>query len=181
MAEAEVLIKPARIAIALFVLVCFLSPLQTITAQDAQPPEPPATETPPAESTDQTQETESGSERLNPETDTPEEGMVIGDGDDMSIVDNFVQIHGNALIKFEDVILRADHVWADFDENLMRASGNVHLIVGDEETYSDELIFNLENKKGIARNGFTYSDPWYFGGVKSLKLRTTAPTSEEQH
>ena len=139
-------------------------------AQDAQPSEPPATETTPAESTDQTQETESSSERLNPETDTPEEGMVIGDGDDMSMVDNFVQIHGNALIKFEDVILRADNVWADFNENLMRASGNVHLIVGDEETYSDELIFNLENKKGIARNGFTYSDPWYFGGSEIFKI-----------
>lgn len=96
--------------------------------------------------------------------------MVIGDGDDMSMVDNFVQIHGNALIKFEDVILRADHVWADFDENLMRASGNVHLTVGNEETYSDELIFNLENKKGIARNGFTYSDPWYFGGSEIFKI-----------
>ena len=183
--------KPTRIAIALFILVCFLCPLQTITAQDAQPSEPPATETtptepadqtdaqpsePPAteatptEPTDQTQETESDSERLNPETDTPEEGMVIGDGDDMSMVDNFVQIHGNALIKFEDVILRADHVWADFDENLMRASGNVHLTVGNEETYSDELIFNLENKKGIARNGFTYSDPWYFGGSEIFKI-----------
>ncbi len=184
--------EPARIVVALFVLICFLCPLQTVIAQEAEPSEPPATETapteptdqtqeaepsePPAteatpdESTDQTQETESDSERLNPETDTPEEGMVLGDGDDMSIVDNFVQIHGNALIKFEDVILRADHVWADFDDNLMRASGNVHLIVGDEETYSDELIFNLENKKGIARNGFTFSDPWFFGGSEIFKI-----------
>ena len=113
----------------------------------------------------------SGSERLNPETDVPEEGMIIGDGDDMAMVDNFVQIHGNALIKFEDVILRADHIWADFDENLMRASGNVHLIIGDEETYSDELIFNLDNKKGIARNGFTFSDPWYFGGSEIFKIQ----------
>ena len=162
--------KPAYVTIALLVLVYLSCSLQTVMAQDAQPVEPPATETTPAESTDQTQETESSSERLNPETDMPEEGMVIGDGDDMSMVDNFVQIHGNALIKFEDVILRADHVWADFDENLMRASGNVHLIVGNEETYSDELIFNLENKKGIARNGFTYSDPWYFGGSEIFKI-----------
>ena len=177
---------PVCIAIVLFAL-CLLFPSQAVIAQDAQPSEPPATETTPAESEDETQETESDettpaesedeaqeteseSERLNPETDTPEEGMVIGDGDDMSIVDNFVQIHGNALIKFEDVILRADHVWADFDDNLMRASGNVHLIVGSEETYSDELIFNLENKKGIARNGFTYSDPWYFGGSEIFKI-----------
>ncbi|RKU22179.1 hypothetical protein C6503_04220 [Candidatus Poribacteria bacterium] len=207
------MLKCVCIAAAVFVMACLFSAMQSVIAQDAQPPEPPAAETeipdsqegqaqeegennseqldpetdvpeegdvqpsePPAEAEtpdsqeEQAQEEESGSERLNPETDVPEEGMVIGDGDDMSIVDNFVQIHGNALIKFEDVILRADHVWADFDENLLRASGNVHLKVGNEETYSDELIFNLENKKGIARNGFTYSDPWYFGGSEIFKI-----------
>ena len=206
--------RRAGIAALLLVVVCFLSPIQMVIAQDAQSTEPPAVEGEPSDaetepsdaegepsdaetepsdvegepsdaetepsdvegepsestSTDPSEEEESTSARLNPETDTPEEGMVIGDGDDMSIVDNFVQIHGNALIKFEDVILRADHVWADFDENLMRASGNVHLKVGNEETYSDELIFNLENKKGIARNGFTYSDPWYFGGSEIFKI-----------
>ena len=162
--------NPSRIAIALCALMCLLFPVQTLMAQAAESAEPPATETTPAESAEQPQETEPSSERLNPETDTPEEGMVIGDGDDMSMVDNYVQIHGNALIKFEDVILRADHVWADFNDNLMRASGNVHLTIGNEETYSDELIFNLETKKGIARNGFTYSDPWYFGGSEIFKI-----------
>ncbi len=152
----------------LLVIACLLGfPIQSIIAQEAQPVEPPASE----ESTDETQEEGSGSERLNPETDVPGEGMIIGDGDDMVMVDNFVQIHGNALIKFEDVILRADHIWADFDDNLMRASGNVHLKIGDEETYSDELIFNLDNKKGIARNGFTFSDPWYFGGSEIFKIQ----------
>ena len=141
------------------------------TPDSEEPPEPPAAEAETPDSEEQAQgEEENSSERLNPETDIPEEGMVIGDGDDMSIVDNFVQIHGNALIKHENVILRADHVWADFDENLLRASGNVHLKVGNEETYSDELIFNLETKKGIARNGFTYSDPWYFGGSEIFKI-----------
>ena len=156
-----------RIALTLFVIVGLLCAIQFSVAQEAQPSDPSAAE----ESTDETGEEGSGSERLNPETDVPEEGMVIGDGDDMAMVDNFVQIHGNALIKFEDVILRADHIWADFDENLMRASGNVHLKIGDEETYSDELIFNLDNKKGIARNGFTFSDPWYFGGSEIFKIQ----------
>ena len=152
----------------LLVIACLLGfPIQSIIAQEAQPVEPPTSE----ESTDQTQEEGSGSERLNPETDVPGEGMIIGDGDDMVMVDHFVQIHGNALIKFEDVILRADHIWADFDDNLMRASGNVHLKIGNEETYSDELIFNLDNKKGIARNGFTFSDPWYFGGSEIFKIQ----------
>lgn len=163
----------ARIVLTVFFIACLLCPVQFTIAQEAQPTEPPAAEeTEVPESTDQTEQAdESAAERLNPETDVPEEGMVIGDGDDMAIVDNFVQIHGNALIKFEDVILRADHIWADFDENLMRASGNVHLKMGNEETYSDELIFNLENKKGIARNGFTFSDPWYFGGSEIFKIQ----------
>ena len=158
------------IALALFVIVCLLFPVGFSIAQDAEPSDPPAAETQAPESTDQTEEEGSGSERLNPETDVPEEGMVIGDGDDLAMVDNFVQIHGNALIKFEDVILRADHIWADFDDNLMRASGNVHLKMGNEDTYSDELIFNLDTKKGIARNGFTFSDPWYFGGSEIFKI-----------
>ena len=158
------------IALALFVIACLLFPVGFSIAQDADPSDPPAAETQAPESTDQTEEEGSGSERLNPETDVPEEGMVIGDGDDLAMVDNFVQIHGNALIKFEDVILRADHIWADFDDNLMRASGNVHLKMGNEDTYSDELIFNLDTKKGIARNGFTFSDPWYFGGSEIFKI-----------
>ena len=160
-----------RIVLTVLIIACLLCPIPAVIAQDAQPSEPPTIEAEPSESTDQTQEEEEPtSERLNPEADVPEEGMVIGDGDDLAMVDNFVQIHGNALIKFEDVILRADHIWADFDENLMRASGNVHLKIGNEETYSDELIFNLENKKGIARNGFTFSDPWYFGGSEIFKI-----------
>ena len=165
----------ARIGIGILVLVYLLCPLQVLVAQDAPlqeqvPPQTPTEETQAPNAADETEEAEASTERLNPETDLPEEGMVVGDGDDIAILDNFVQIHGNALIKYEDVILRADHIWSDFDENLMRASGNVHLKVGSEVTYSEELVFNLETKKGIARNGFTYSDPWYFGGSEIFKI-----------
>ena len=140
------------------------------TPEEVPPQSPTEEETQEPDAAEETEEEGSASERLNPETDIPEEGTVIGDGDSVSMTDNFVQIHGNALVKFEDVILRADHIWADFDDNLMRASGNVHLKVGNEETYSDELVFNLENKKGIARDGFTYSDPWFFGGSEIFKI-----------
>ena len=145
-------------------------PTEENQEQEQTPPQPPAEGTQEPDAADETEEEEATSERLDPETDVPEEGTVLGDGDSVLMVDNFVQIHGNALVKFEDVILRADHIWADFDENLMRASGNVHLKVGDEVTYSDELVFNLETKKGIARDGFTYSDPWFFGGSEIFKI-----------
>ena len=117
-----------------------------------------------------TEEQESSTARLDPRNTLPDEETVIGDGDKMFMSDNFVQIHGNALIKAEDVVLYADRIWADFDDNIMRASGNVRLIVGKEETFADELIFDLETKKGIARDGFTYDDPWYFGGSEIFKI-----------
>ncbi len=161
----------AVIAFGIFTIFLYLLwPLQPLGAQDTPPQEqvPADAKTPNAPDSEPDEDTPT--ERLNPETDVPEEGTVIGDGDNVSMLDNFVQIHGNALVKYGDVILQADHIWADFDDNLMRASGNVRLKIGDEETYSDELVFNLETKKGIARNGFTYSDPWYFGGSEIFKI-----------
>ena len=149
------------------VFTCLFLPIQTIFSQ--------STETPTQESSKNTdtktsQLPTSVKEVLNPETMSPDTDTVIGDGDKVIIQDNIVRIHGDALIKYDNVTLRADNVWADFNENLLRASGNVFLKVGEEETYSDELIFNLDTKKGIARNGFTYSDPWYFGGSEIFKI-----------
>lgn len=155
--------------LAIVVFTCLHLPLQWTTAQVPETPETSVeADTQPAQDINQTANTTK--EVLNPEKMTPEPDTVIGDGDEVILQDNFVQIHGNALIKYEDVILRADHVWADFNDNLMRAAGNVYLKVGNEETYSDELVFNLETKKGIARNGYTFSDPWYFGGSEIFKI-----------
>ncbi len=157
------------------VLTCIFLALIPLHAQESEPNEPiPAPDTSEnSNATSDQKKTEPPTTKkssLNPETMTPETDTVIGDGDEVILQDNFVQIHGDALIKYDNITLRADHVWADFNENLMRASGNVYLKVGEEETYSDELVFNLETKKGIARNGFTFSDPWYFGGSEVFKI-----------
>ena len=149
-------------------LTCLLLHIPSVPAQEQQTQdEQPQTQLP---SENETQPTNAAKEGLDIEKMTPEDDTVIGDGDEVILQDNFVQIHGNALIKFDNVVLRADHVWADFNENIMRAAGNVYLKVGIEETYSDELVFNLETKKGIARNGYTFSDPWYFGGSEIFKI-----------
>ena len=151
---------------------CLFLPIDAILAQVESPLPNNASEASSSSSEDQskTDVQESSTARLDLKRDVPEEGTVIAGGDQTSMSDNFVQIHGNAVIKSEDVILYADHVWADFNENIMRASGNVRLIVGKEETFSDELIFNLETRKGIARDGFTFDDPWYFGGSEIFKV-----------
>ena len=173
-----------RVCLKLAFLVAFASlllPIDSVLAQ-VQTPVPddasetstslaeddPATEE--AENPSVTDAQKSSTTRLDLRDDLPEEGTVIAGGDNTSMVDNFVQIHGNAVVKAEDVVLYADHIWADFDENIMRASGNARLVVGKEETFADELIFDLETKKGIARDGFTYDDPWYFGGSEIFKI-----------
>ena len=147
-------------------LTCLFLHIPSVQGQQPQGEQTPTPETTENES----QPINVAKEGLDIEQMTPEDDTVIGDGDEVILQDNFVQIHGNALIKFEDVILRADHVWADFNDNLVRAAGNVYLKVDNEETYSDELVFNLETKKGIARNGYTFSDPWYFGGSEIFKI-----------
>ena len=162
-------------------IACLFLPIDVILAQVESPLPNDSSEASSSSTEDQssteetanlslTDEQNSSTARLDTRNTAPEEGTVIADGDEMSMVNNFVQLHGNALIKSEDVVLYADHIWADFNDNIMRASGNVRLLVGNEETFADELIFDLETKKGIARDGFTFDDPWYFGGSEIFKI-----------
>ncbi len=138
-------------------------------APSAVPPEE-TSEPPPATDPPTPDEPAQASRKLDPENMTPEAGDLLAKGDDLSFHKNLIQIHGNGLIKYDEVILYADHIWADFDENVMRAAGNVHLFVGKEETFANELVYNLETKKGIVREGFTFSDPWYYRGTEIFKI-----------
>ena len=168
-------------ALSITLIACFsLTSVCALAAQDNLPPvtdgDSSTTDVKKlSKSPTDTQETSLEKEKkrksqLDPENTSPEEGQVIADGDKISLQDNIVQIHGNGLIKYEDVVLHADHIWADFNENIMRAAGNVRLIVENEETHANELVYNLENKKGIVREGFTYSDPWYYRGSEIFKV-----------
>ena len=168
-------------ALSITFLACFsLAYVCALSAQDNLPPvtdgDGSATDVkklskPPADIQETSPEKEKKSKsQLDPVNTSPEEGKVIGDGDEIFVQDNIVRIHGNGLIKYDDVVLHADNIWADFDENIMRAAGNVRLIVENEETHANELVYNLENKKGIVREGFTYSDPWYYRGSEIFKV-----------
>ena len=99
-----------------------------------------------------------------------DEDTVVGKGDDVIWNDKLVQLRGKAYLKYQNIVLEADNVWADFDTNLLRAVGNVHLRVGNEDTLAGELIYNLETKKGIVRSGTMYNEPWYYQGKEILKV-----------
>ena len=148
------------------------TPEASTDADEAPAAVPPEEISEPPQATDPPtpDEPAQASRKLDPENMTPEAGDLLAKGDDLSFHKNLIQIHGNGLIKYDEVILYADHIWADFDENVMRAAGNVHLLVGKEETFANELVYNLETKKGIVREGFTFSDPWYYRGTEIFKI-----------
>lgn len=84
--------------------------------------------------------------------------------------DNIVHLKGGAYIRFENMVLESENAWADFDENVLRAEGNVRLRVDEEVTYADELVFNLRTKQGIAHGGAAYGSPWYYQGYRILRV-----------
>ena len=140
---------------------------------DGETPTEPAeetSETPPTIDSSTPEESAQASRKLDPENMSPETGDLLAKGDNLTFHKNTIQINGNGLIKYDEVVLYADHIWADFDENIMRAAGNVHLLVGNEETYANELLYNIETKKGIIREGFSFSDPWYYRGTEIFKI-----------
>jgi len=158
------------------------SPTENPTAPQApndgesptEPPEetseiPPATDSSTPEEPTPEEPTQV-SRKLDPENMAPEVGDLLAKGDNLTFHKNMIQINGNGLIKYDEVVLYADYIWADFDENMMRAAGNVHLLVGNEETYANELLYNIETKKGIIREGFSFSDPWYYRGTEIFKI-----------
>jgi len=98
------------------------------------------------------------------------EDEVIGKGDQVIWNEQAVQIHGKALLKYQNVVLYADHVWANFDTYILKAEGNIYLQVSGEDTHAEQLIYNLKSKKGLIRKGTSYDSPWYYEGEEILKI-----------
>ncbi|MCD6508405.1 peptidylprolyl isomerase [Candidatus Poribacteria bacterium] len=97
---------------------------------------------------------------------------VYGDGDRVywNEKDELVMLEGNAFIKYQNVELSAGKIWFDFRQNLVRAQGNVSLKVGDEQTFSQELIFDVKSKVGKVLDGVAYSPPWFYSGRRIYKV-----------
>ena len=160
-------------AVFLSLLLCLST--AGVRSQNTVPPPPPTDAEISEKTTDNsTRKTEALREeppaRLDPENASGEKDRIIGKGQNLIVNKNLVEIHGQALVKTEEIVLRSDHIWADFDKNMVKAYGNVKLVVGDEETFSNELVYNMTTKEGIVHEGFTYSEPWYYRGKEIFKI-----------
>ena len=82
--------------------------------------------------------------------------------------ENIGMAHGDAIVEYEDVILKADHIWANMETELVEAQGNVRLKMGNQIITAKHMLFDLRKKKGIMRDGISFDDPWYHSG-KEMK------------
>jgi len=78
--------------------------------------------------------------------------------------------HGAAVVEYDDVILKADHIWADLNLEVIEARGNVILETKDQTVASNYMLFDLRSKKGIMKDGTSLDDPWYYSGETMSRL-----------
>ena len=83
---------------------------------------------------------------------------------------NLGTAHGDAVVEYEDVTLKADHIWADLDAEVVEAQGNVRMEMKDQTITADHMLFDLKSKKGIMKDGLSFDDPWYNSGKEMSRL-----------
>ena len=83
---------------------------------------------------------------------------------------NLGTAHGDAVVQYEDITLKADHVWADLDKEVIEAQGNVNLEMEDQTVTAEFMLFDLKNKKGIMEDGVSFDNPWYHSGKEMSRL-----------
>ncbi|HGE71208.1 TPA: hypothetical protein ENX78_10260, partial [Candidatus Poribacteria bacterium] len=83
---------------------------------------------------------------------------------------NLGKAHGGAIVKYEDVTLIADNIWADMDSEVIEASGNVTMQSKDQVLMANFMIFDLKTKKGILKEGLSIDTPWFYYGKSMTRL-----------
>ena len=83
---------------------------------------------------------------------------------------NLGTAHGNAVVKYDDIVLKADHIWADLDVEVIEAQGNVNLEMKDQTITARHMLFDLKSKKGIMKDGLSFDNPWYNSGEEMSRL-----------
>ena len=78
---------------------------------------------------------------------------------------------GKVVIIYSDILLQADEVLLDNKNNVATARGNVLLKMGEDYLKGDKIVFNIEEKTGIAYEGqvFYARNHFYIRGSKIEK------------
>ncbi len=93
---------------------------------------------------------------------------------------NKIYYFGDAVIKYDDIEIRADYIEFDFEKHTVFAKGlpdSTGKIQGkpvftqdNQKYYSDEMSFNFDTKKGIISKVFTEDNQNYLHGDKIKKM-----------
>ena len=78
---------------------------------------------------------------------------------------------GKVVINYSGVVLNADDVELDNKNNIATAQGNVLIKMGEDTLQGDKIVFNIENKTGVAYKGqaFYAKNHFYIKGDKIEK------------
>lgn len=77
---------------------------------------------------------------------------------------------GSAIVEYEDIVLKAERVWADMDKEVIEAQGDVSLEMKDQTIKAQHMVFDLKTKRGIMKDGLSFDDPWYNAGEEMSRL-----------
>jgi len=83
---------------------------------------------------------------------------------------NLGKAYGSAIVKYEDITLTADKVWADMDAEIIEAEGNVILQSKEQTLMAKHILFDLKNKKGKLIDGMSVDTPWYYYGKVMYRI-----------
>jgi len=78
--------------------------------------------------------------------------------------------NGNVIITYKDIKLTCNELSADMEIKDICAHGNVVLTEGNNKLTGENLIYNLDSKKGSLDNAFLFSPIWYGKGDKIKKI-----------
>jgi len=80
-----------------------------------------------------------------------------------------LNLRGKAVVKYQNIILTADTIVYNIDNNLFTATGTPHLIEGKDTTVGDYMAYNIKTRRGRVRYASTSMDDGYFTGQRIVK------------
>ncbi|NLP00901.1 MAG: LPS-assembly protein LptD [Fibrobacter sp.] len=80
-----------------------------------------------------------------------------------------LNLHGKALVKYQNIKLIADTITYDIENNLFTATGMPQLIEGGDTTVGDYMVYNIKTRRGRVRYASTSVEDGYFTGQRIVK------------
>ena len=76
---------------------------------------------------------------------------------------------GKSVVQYENIVLHADTIIYNINQNFFTASGLPRLIDGKDTTVGDMMVYNIKTRRGRVQFASTHLDGGYFNGQSIMK------------